>query len=216
MQSSLKLVSLIAMPAAAGLMVFSAPILLVLYSYEVPLAATLLTYLGAASFFVCFQYLTTAMLQANGHERLSLIAFPIGASIKIAISYFLSGNPSIGIIASPLGTLICFMVISIINMSFLILKVKERPKFSKIFLKPLICTAVMAGIAFLVFSGLFTLGSGFLGSVRMATALFLAVAIAVGIGVYGVLIVVTKTVTWEDMKLVPRGAKLAKLLRIKN
>ena len=43
----------------------------------------------------------------------------------------------------------------------------------------------------------------------------LGVSILIAIVVYVVMIVVTKSVTLEDMKLIPRGEKIAKLLHIK-
>ena len=216
MQSSLKLVNLISMPASAGLIILASPIIKALYGYDLPLAANILTVLGFAAFFACLQYITTAILQANGHERITLVIFPIGAIVKIAVAYFLSGNPNIGIIASPLGTLACFIVISTLNICLIRAKVKEKPKFSKAFFRPLLCTAVMAVATFLTYEGLFRLGLGTIGTHRLAITAFLMVAILVGILVYGIFVVVTRTVTMDDMKLVPRGAKLAKLLRIKS
>jgi stage V sporulation protein B len=215
MQSSLKLVNLIAMPASAGLMVLAAPILKAVYDYDLQLATTILIILGAASFFVCLQYITTSMLQANGFEKVALITFPIGIVIRIILSYVLSGNPDFGILASPIGTLVYFIVVSALNIAFIIYRVKDRPRFSKVFFKPLVCAAVMAGAAFGTYQLVFALGSGILGTGRAPTALFLIISIAAGIAVYGVLIAVTRTITLDDLKLVPKGASFAKLLRIK-
>ena len=215
MQSSVKLVNLIAMPAGAGLMVLSQPILTALYNDSRQITATILTILGAASFFVCLQYITTAILQANGHERVALMTFPIGAVIKILIGYFLSGNPNIGIVGSPIGTLVCFIIISALNIAFILARVKERPKFAVVFIKPLFCTAVMAAAAFLSYKLLSKVGSNAIGDGRMAVAAYLAGAILIGVVVYAVLIIVTRTITKEDMALVPKGEKLARLLRIK-
>ena len=50
---------------------------------------------------------------------------------------------------------------------------------------------------------------------RIIVLAALAAAVAVAIAVYGVLTVITKAITLEDMKLLPKGEKLAKLLRIK-
>jgi stage V sporulation protein B len=44
--------------------------------------------------------------------------------------------------------------------------------------------------------------------------MFMAGAIFVGVIVYLVAIVITRAITMEDMKLVPKGEKLAKLLKI--
>jgi len=216
MQSSLKLVNLIAMPASAGLMVLAGPILMALYGYDLPLATTILTVLGAASFFACLQYITTAILQANGFERVALITFPAGAAIRILIAYLLSGNPNFGVIASPIGTLACFIVISILNIAFINARVKGKPKFGKVFIRPMLCSAVMGGAAFVIYQALFWVGSSTIGTGRVAVVIFLVVSIIASMSVYGVLIVVSRTVTMDDMKLVPRGEKLARILKIRT
>ena len=215
MQSSVKLVNLIAMPAAAGIMVLATPILIALYNDYRQITSTVLLIQGAASFFVCLQYITTAILQANGYERVALMTFPIGAAIKIALGYFLVAIPSIGIIGSPIGTLSCFVIISALNIAFIMIRVKERPKFLGVFIKPLLCTAAMAGVAFVTYKLVSLLGPEIFGTRRFTTVVFLGAAILAGVAVYGVLIIVTRTVTKEDMMLVPKGEKLAKILRIK-
>jgi stage V sporulation protein B len=216
MQSSLKLVNLIAMPAAAGLMILATPILIALYNYDMQLATTMMIILGAASFFVCLQYITTAILQANGHERVALMTFPVGAIIKIALTWHLSGNPAFGIIASPIGTLACFIVISILNIIFIRARVKERPRFRTVFIRPLLCSAVMAGASYLVYELLYRLGAGVIGTGRFAVSFYLAVSIFAGMALYGLLIIRSRTITMDDLKLVPRGEKLAKVLKIKE
>jgi len=215
MQSSVKLVNLLAMPASAGMMVLASPIMTALYNDSRELTSTMLLILGAASFFVCLQYVTTAILQANGHERVALMTFPVGAAFKILLGYVLAGNPDFGIIASPIGTLVCFVVISGLNIAFIMARVKDRPKFGHVFIKPLFCSAVMAGAAFAVYRALYWLFIGILGAGRYAVAAYLGLSMIAGIAVYGLLIIVTRTITMDDMKLVPKGEKLAKMLRIK-
>ena len=215
MQSSIKLVNLLAMPASAGIMILASPILIALYEDFRQLPADILIILGAASLFVCLQFVTTAILQANGHERVALITFPIGAMLRILISYTLAGNPSFGIMATPIGTLVCFAAITTLNIVFIIARIKDRPKFFGIFIRPLLCSLIMAAASFSVYRSLYWLGSSLIGTVRWAVLLYLAIAILVGITVYGVLIIVSRTITMEDMKLVPKGEKLAKILRVR-
>jgi len=74
----------------------------------------------------------------------------------------------------------------------------------------------MAGSARLVYELLRLVGSGIIGTGIFAAVIYLTVAIIAGIAVYGVLIIVTRTVTMEDMKLVPRGEKLARILRVRE
>jgi len=215
MRSSIKLNNLLAMPACAGVMVLAGPILLALYRESREIAVTMLIVLGAASFFVCLQHITMAILQANGHERIAMLTFPVGAVLRIMLSYFLVGNPDIGIVGTPIGNLACFVAISALNIVFIMTRVKHRPKLSDTFLKPLLCTAIMTAAAYFVYELVSRLGYSIIGDGRVAVSLYLGVAIVFAVAVYAVLVIVTRTLTMEDMKLVPKGEKLAKMLRIK-
>jgi len=219
-QSSVKLTNLFAMPACAGIMVLAGPILKALYhdpnqtQQTVETMTTILVILGAASYFVCFQHLTIAILQANGHERISLITFPIGAIVKITLSFILVANPHLGIIGSPIGTLACFSVITILNVIFITVRVKEPFKVINGIIKPFACALIMAGIAYLTYEGMYMLCSGFLGTGRTAVTIYLGVAILTGVLVYLALIVFTKTITRNDLKYIPKGQKLADFLNL--
>jgi len=220
-QSSVKLTNLFAMPACAGIIVLAGPILKALY-YDpsqspetVATMTTILMILGAASYFVCFQHLTIATLQANSYERVALMTFPIGAIVRIALSYFLVANPSIGIIGSPIATLACFMVIVSLNIIFITVKVKERMKVVSGFIKPLMCALIMAVVAYLSYEGAKWFGSGFLGTSRTAVVIYLAVAIFMGLVAYITLVILTRAITKEDLSYVPKGDKLAKILRVR-
>jgi len=220
-QSSIKLTNLFAMPACAGIIVLAGPILKSLYSRSmhtpetIAVTTTILTILGVASYFVCLQHMTIATLQANGFERVALLTFPAGAVVRIVLSYILVGNPDIGIIGTPIATLACFFVIVALNIIFIKSKVKTQLKIFSGFIKPLICAAIMAAVAYITFEGVQWLGSGIIGTGVNAVRLYLAVAIIIGILVYSLLVILTKTITKDDMAYIPKGEKLAKLLRIR-
>ena len=100
-------------------------------------------------------------------------------------------------------------------MVFIVLKVKDRPDFAKAFVKPALCTAVMGVAVWAVYALFHKVGSDFLGTGRLALAVYLLGAIVVAILAYGFLVIATKTVTRDDMKLVPRGERIANFLKIK-
>ncbi|MCL2820181.1 MAG: polysaccharide biosynthesis protein [Oscillospiraceae bacterium] len=220
-KSSVKLTNLFAMPASAGIMVLAGPILKALFDdpsqsvQTVTTMTTILVILGAASYFVSLQLLSVAVLQANGYERISLYTFPIGAVVKISLSYILVANPNLGIIGSSIGTLACFIIIVSLNFTIITVKVKERFSLINGFLKPLLCTLIMAAVAFSVYKGLFMLCSGFLGTGRMAVIIYLGVAILTGVLSYLVLIVLTRTIKKEDLAYVPKGEKLSEFLGLR-
>jgi len=220
MQSSVKLTNLFAMPACAGIMVLAGPILSALYhdpsqsAQTVATMTTILFILGAASYFVCLQHVTIATLQANGYERVALMTFPAGAVVRIALSWFLVGNPSLGIIGSPIATLACFMIIVILNILFIKFKVNAQMKPLSVFGKPLLCTSIMAAVAFFTYTGVNHLMTGIFGSGQRIVIISLAFAILTGVIIYVALIIITKTITKEDLSYVPKGEKIAKLLKI--
>ena len=214
MQSSLKLVNLIAMPAAAGMMILASPILIALFNNPYRLTAQILIILGVSSFLLCLQIVTTAILQANGHERLAMMVFPIGAVIKLLLTYFLVAVPNIRILASPISTLGCFIVLVSLNFIIMRVKMKERPKYRSVLLKPLICTAGMSVVAFFLYRLLLYVGSGIFGTGRSAVILYLGATMMAAMIVYCVLIILLKAITLEDLKLIPKGEKIAKILKI--
>lgn len=219
MSSSLKLMNLFALPAGMGICVLSDPIYRVFYWYHAIDGSSngplILAIMGIASYFVCFQLVSTALVQASGSERVPLISMAVGSVVKLIINWTLVGTPSIGIIGAPISTLVCYMLISIINMIGLMRKAPVKPKLGPAFIKPLICTGIMGAAAWGVYGLLTVVGGGVLSGGRIQMGIAMMLAIIVAVIVYGILIIVTGTITKEDMKLVPKGDKIASILHLK-
>ncbi len=214
-ESSMRIATIISLPMAVGLAVLSGPIMHAFYNKTSTDASWLLAILGMASFFVCMALMTTAILQASGREKTSMTTLLIGGGINIAVNWFLLGNPNINIFGAPLGTLVCYIIMSGLNLFFVLTKLPEKPSVMRIFLLPIINSALMGVIAWLMYpAALRIIGAG-LDPTRMQALIALVVAVGVGAIVYLVLTIFTKTITMDDMKLIPKGEKLAKLLHIK-
>lgn len=215
MESSMKLTNLVAMPAGIGLCVLAYPIFNVLYWGTNEIGPTLLATFGIASYFVCMQLITTAVLQANGHEKVPFVTCAVGGLLQIGMDWYLTGKPEINIMGSPFGTLTCYGAITIMNLLFISLKVKNKPDLSRAFVKPALCTIAMGVAAWSVYELFHKVGSDILGTGRMALTVYLLVAMLAAVIVYGVLIIATKTITRDDMRYIPRGEKIADMLKIK-
>ncbi|MEG0876007.1 MAG: polysaccharide biosynthesis protein [Oscillospiraceae bacterium] len=214
-ESSLRISTIIALPMAVGLSVLSTPVMNGLYPGSSQQGGALLAIMGIASFFVCLSLMTTAVLQAAGRERLPMYTMLIGGGLNIVLNWFLVGNPNINIFGAPIGTLICYLVMSGLNLFFVMKKLPERPKLARIFVLPAINCAAMGLVAFIMYpAALRLLGAGAEPG-RMIIIVALAIAIGLAGIVYAVLTIVTQSITIEDMKLLPKGEKLAKLLHIK-
>ena len=213
-ESSVRIGSVVAMPMAVGLCVLAYPIVHVLYGDTHEIGSTLLVLLGAASFFVCLTLITSSVLQANGNERLPMISMLAGGAVKLGVNWVLVGNPDINIVGAPVGTICCYAVICVLNCIFLKKRLTGELSFTKAFVRPLFSSLVMGAVA----RAIYGLASGFAGGPaadRVMMAICMTAAIIIAVAAYIALVILTRAVTLDDMKLIPKGEKLAKILKIR-
>lgn len=212
--TSFRLIGTLALPAGVGMSVMAGPILQLLYPAQ-SAAATAATYhlqlLGIASIFVCVMLLTNSIMQAHGKVYLPIITMLIGSVVKVIINYTLVGNPEINIKGAPIGTLICYALVAVINLTIVYRMLEKKPNYFAIFFKPVLASAVMGAAAWASFGLLSRVISGGYA----ATALATVGAIGIAVVVYLVLVLALRIITAEDLKMVPKGEKLAKLLHIR-
>ncbi len=209
-ESAVRIMALLAMPCAAGLAVLAGPILELLRSYSGDALATgsaILAILGIAVVFNSLVLVTNAIMQAHEDVTTPVINMMIGGIVKIIVNYILVGTRTFNIIGAPIGTLCCYACITILNL-IAMRKSTTPPSFSRTMFKPLLAALIMGAVAY---------GSyGVLTRVVHARKLCCVGAIGVAGVVYLVLVVVLKLITMDDCKLLPKGDKIAKLLRIKE
>ena len=212
-ESAMRISALIALPCGFGLFALGTPIiqLLTVGNVDETIAGPLLSILGIASFFVCIQVVASAILQANGIINLPIITMIIGGVAKVIVSYTLVGNPKYMIFGAPVGTLTCFVVVSVLNLLIIKRLVPQPPRLMAVFVKPVIASALMAaaawgchGVLARVFHGSFLMNAVAVGG-----------AILAGVVVYVILIVALRVLSREDMEMMPKGDKIAKLLHIR-
>lgn len=202
MESSMRVSMLIGIPCGLGLATLSRPILSLFYrASSVELATPLLTLLAPSTAFICILSVTNAILQANGHERKPLISMLTGACVKIVTNFFLI--QFIGMKGTPISTFLCYLTVTIMNLYFVHKHVGVMPKLSGLFGKPLLAGIACAAAAFFSYALL----HGYIGD-KIAT--FAAICLAAL--VYLVLIFLVRGVSGEDVKLLPKGERLYRLL----
>ncbi len=136
---------------------------------------------------------------------LPVIAVVVGGVVKVTVNYLLVGNYDINIMGAPVGTLCCFGVVALLDMVFIARVVPSPPSFLRAFAKPLVASAVMGGAAWAVCG----LMSRYVGP-RVGCLL----GIAAGMAVYFALVVLLKVFSKDDLELMPKGDKIAKILRL--
>ena len=145
-------------------------------------------------------------MQAHNRPWLPMINMLIGDGVKVAGNYILVGNPAIGILGAPVGTLACFTVYMILNLFMLHHVVPNPPKVLGSVWKSGLAALAMGIAAFFVYRLVF----GFVSSVVIACGC----AILVAVVVYLLLVIFLKAVTYEDCLLLPKGEKIARILKI--
>lgn len=203
-ESSLRIGMLLALPAGIGLTVLASPIMKLLYpDTNHAVADPAMAVLGVASIFVCIMALCSSVLQANGLVNLPIVVMAIGCITKLVVNNFMVR--SVGVIGAPVGTLACYVIVAVLELAIIKRVIPAAPNYGRVFAKPAISAAVM-GLAVWAVYGLL---SRFLGN-----SLSTLGAIAVGVIVYAVLVVGLRAISKEDLALMPKGDKIAKILRL--
>ena len=207
--SALRLTGLIAWPCMIGLLTLSEPIMALLGRYgdsRVQMAAVLLALLAPTVLINGVTTVTTAIMQAHNRPWLPMLNMLIGGIVKVIVNYILVGNPSIGILGAPIGTLACFTVYMVLNVFTMHRVMSEPPKLLRAMWKSGIAAVVMGVAAY----GTFFVLSKFIASVTLCCL----GAIGVAVVVYALMVILLKVITYDDCMLLPKGEKIAKILKI--
>lgn len=210
-ESGMRISMLLALPAGFGLSALAGPICAMLYpEYDNAVAGGCLQWLGVASVFVCIMLLSNSILQAHGMVNLPVVIAAIGGVIKLGVNYVLVGIESLNVVGAAIGTFLCFGVVAALDLFVIHRTIPNPPSLRRIFVKPLIASAIMAAAAW----ALHGLLARVLGTSGMGGAIATVGGIGFGVIVYAALIVLLKAISKDDLALMPKGDKLAKLLRL--
>lgn len=209
--SALRISALLAFPMGVGLYVLGDPIMALIFpSLTSQLAGPLLSTLGLATVFVCMMLVCNSILQAYGFVNLPVVIMLAGGVIKIVLNYNVVVLPQVGIYGAPLGNIFCFALCLILDLIVMARVIPGRPKYIPLFAKPAAAAAVMGLGAWAVHGLLAKL----LAANRLGNAVATLAAIVVAVVIYGVLVIVLRAITKEDLSLMPKGEKIARILHL--
>lgn len=228
-ESSIRITTMFALPCAIGMSILSSPILIALYNNT--RAQDTLALLSLAIIFVCIVSVSTAILQASGHVFIPVRNMLIGGAFKIVSNYILIAVPELNIGGAPISTFCCYLIIAALNIISIIKIIKPNFNFKDFILKPLVSAVVMGAIVYVVYN----LSAALLGcpevslkvdfltqstpvtpllsSVRLKTIIALGISIFVGVIAYFATMCITRSFFEEDIKMLPKGEKIASLMK---
>lgn len=197
---------IIGYPCAIGLMVLAKPILLLLYPSQAESAANAASILVIMAFGLIFLSITqtlTGVLQGVDKQMIPVKNLLIGMVFKIVITWVLVGIPSINVNGAAVGTVVAYIVAISLNMRAVKKYTGVKVDNTLTFVRPLISSVIMGVFAFGAYK-LFMLA----GHNSIATLL----SVAVGGVIYVIMIFLTKSITKEELSVLPKGDKIAKLV----
>ncbi|MEG2199927.1 MAG: polysaccharide biosynthesis C-terminal domain-containing protein, partial [Anaerovorax sp.] len=202
----LRMAMIIGVPCTFGLMSLAKPIMLLLYPLQAESAtsaAPCLFILAIGVTFLAVAQTMAGVLQGLGRPYVPVRSLMVGLVVKCVATYFLVGIPHLNVQGAAIGSAVAYGVIGIMN--FMAVKRYTNTKFDLKLsvLKPVISGAVMCVCvlaAYYAFVGI------------IGNSLAAVIAICVGGLVYGMMLLKTKSIETNEIKLLPKGDKIIKLL----
>jgi len=197
---------IIGVPCTFGLMALSKQIMLMLYPMQVESAANGASSLFVLSIGILFLAIAQTMagiLQGLGRPSIAVMTLGAGVLVKIAATYILVGIPSLNIVGAALGSTLAYGTVGALNFAIVKRSTKTHFDIKLSLYKPLVAGIFMTAGVLSVYYVLAQIVSE-----NLATA----VSVAFGAGVYGVTLILNKGVTKEELTMLPKGAKLVKIL----
>jgi len=203
--AGIKTALIIGVPCAIGLVTLAEPVMMLLFSSQpesAVIGGEILRVLGWDLIFLAVYQSTTGILQGIKMQMKPALNLGIGMIFKVVLTYVLVGNPNFGIQGAAISTVVAFAVASSLNVWTLAKQDYLHFNIFKLALKPIISGFVMGAFVLVAFNPI----AGVLGS-KLATLVTIMVAAVI----YGVLIIMTKTLSHEEYEMLPGGRRLKKL-----
>ena len=196
---------IVILPCVFGISVLAEPIIAFLFGADAAVkAGPLLSVHVISVFFMSMISTTAAVLQSHKLGKYPVISVAVGAIVKVISTWALVSFENINIMASPISAILSCFTISAMNFVFIRKKVGYTPNFAKLIIKPLIAALICACGAI----GSFKLYYMMTGIATVSLMLSILTAVIV----YVLSILLIRGITREEVEMLPKGKKLARLL----
>ena len=161
--------------------------------------------MGIAAIFASISTPLNSMLQAVGRVDLPVKILCIGLLLKILCTYIVAGIPQINILGAGIGTILCYGFSAVAAIIYLCKITKIMPSFWSVFGKPFFAALLCGAAAY----GAYHLGVHFLPDYAKYITLLAILAACL---VYVLALFLLRAVSKDDIIMLPKGEKIAKVL----
>lgn len=188
----LKYTSVISIPAGIGFIALNKEIIALLFGEGAAsvVGGRMLFLYGIATVFSGVGLVLVNVLQGLGQQNKALCNVAIGVSVKIVFNLLLSAVPSFNVYGAVISTVLCYIVIFILNILALKKVLGILPQINNIFLKPVIAAFICCLAAVLVVN---------LGN----SSLYIVLSILVAVLIYVILMLLLKVFSREELAELP-------------
>ena len=184
----LRISVILAMPCAVMMFAMNKEILSVLFHNTN--SALMLKIVAPCAVMMCVSQMSGAILQSAGKIMTPFYNSLAGMAVKLALGYVLIGNPDINIYGSALSAIAAYSVIMVLNIVSIRKQLGVKIKISAALIKPLICAVAMYGTIYIITPY----------TARFGSLVSLAVNAIASVGVYVLMLLLTKAVTVKEIK----------------
>ena len=201
---SIRFSMIIAIPCAVGLAVLSGPIISLIWGPD-EMAAEMMRIGAVSVVFYSLSTITNAVLQGIDKMKIPVIHAGISVVTHIIILIIMLSVFDMSIQAVVIADALFALLICILNGLALKRYIRYKQEYIKTFLLPGIAAAIMGAVAYYTYTGIYKITG------RNVVGIGMAVLFAVL--VYGLLLLAFKAVNEDEIRSMPKGAALVRILK---
>jgi stage V sporulation protein B len=203
-QNVIRVTMIIAIPCAVGLGVLAKPIIDMLFSGEIDMAAKML-HLGAITIvFYSFSTLTNGILQGINHMRIPVRNSFISLFVEMIFLYMILKYTNIGIFGVVFANILFSSLMCVLNLLAIRKYLHYKQELFKTFVIPIISSIIMGILVFIIYK-VFSLFTG--------NILITVVGVVVGVGTYFFLMIFFKGIGIRELQIMPFGNRAISVLK---
>ena len=203
----LKLALIIGIPCAVGLFVLAQPIIHMLYpkltEAELALATDLMHTASMGVIFLSMVQSMTGVVQGLGKPQIPVFNLFIGFVLKVITMLILMNIPSVNIQGAAISTVVCYAYAGVADTIYMMRRTKCPVKLYDTFIKPVAASVAMGLTVHFTYTLLANAGHGTLATLASVIA---------GVAVYGILVILLKMLSANELSFIPGGSKLRRIM----
>lgn len=198
----------VSLPSVTSLVILARPLNIMMYQND---SGTLtLSVLAFSAIFSTLAVTSSGILQGMGYNKLPVRHLLIGAVCKMTGNFIFV--PWLGITGSAVSMVLAYMIVCLLNSWMVVKKTRIHIDVVRQFVKPALCSGLM-GILLITLYTLITQWINPLDISRLSNGLLSASLGIIAILIYGIFLLLTRTIGENEIRLLPKGNRILSFLK---